>query len=173
MSRVKVKVDGLPELIRGLRDNAGLAKPFEKAFHRIGLEGSSASKKMAPVDTGLLRNRITYEVDKSPLPTFVRIGTIGSGKVNYAAYMEFGTGMAHDHPSWPKKPHRIPPGVLDAWAKRKSRSGEDWNAYTIGRNIMKRGGLVPRRFLRTPFEASRFKYVRLLSDALKEARLNG
>ena len=171
MSSATVKIEGLPELIRALRNNANLAQPMSKALHRIGLEGSSASKKRAPVDTGTLRRYITYEVDKSPLPTFVRIGTLGSNKVSYAAYMEFGTGMAHDHPSWPKKPHGIPPGVLDAWAARKSRSGEDWNAYTIGRNIMKRGGLVPRRYLRDPFEAMRSRYVRLLKAAVKEASL--
>lgn len=173
MSGVTVKIDGLPELIRALRDNAGLAKPLEKAFTRIGLQQSSDSKRMAPVDTGLLRNRITYEVDRSPLPGFVRIGTIGKGGSNYAAYMEFGTGMVHDHPSWPRKPHLVPPRALAKWAKRKSRGGEDFNEYTVARAITARGGLVPRRYLRTPFEANQGKYVAYIRSALKEMRLDG
>jgi hypothetical protein len=163
MTTIRVRIDGLPELIRALRDNAGLAQPLSKAFH----------KRRAPVDTGLMRGRITYEVDKSPLPTFVRIGTIGSGKVNYAAYMEYGTGLRHDHPTWPKKPHIVPPRALAKWAKRKSRSGEDFNAYTVARAITARGGLEPRRFLRDPFERRRTTYVRYLTAALREARLDG
>ena len=173
MTTVRVRIDGLPDLIRALRDNAGLAQPLSKAFHKIGLQGSSDSKRRAPVDTGLMRGRITYEVDKSPLPTFVRIGTLGSGKVNYAAYMEYGTGLRHDHPTWPKKPHIVPPRALAKWAKRKSRSGEDFNEYTVARAITARGGLEPRRFLRDPFERRRATYVRYLTAALREARLDG
>lgn len=171
MSSATVKIEGLPELIRALRNNANLAQPMSKALHRIGLEGSSASKKRAPVDTGLLRGRITYEVDRGPFPTFVRIGTLGSGKVNYAAYMEFGTGLVHDHPSWPRKPHIVPGGVLQKWAKRKSRGGDDFNGWTVAKAITARGGLRPRRYLRDPFEAMRSRYVRLLKAAVKEASL--
>lgn len=171
--QVKVEVQNLNELILALRDNAGLAKPMEQAFKRIGLEQMSGSRRAAPVDTGLLRNRITYEVDSSPFPNFVRVGTIGKGGANYAAYMEFGTGLRHDHPNWPKKPHIVPPGVLTKWAKRKSRGGEDFNAYTAARAITKRGGLEPRRYLRGPFESNQRKYVMYLTDALRRASLRG
>lgn len=168
MSRVTVKVDGLPELIRGLRDNAGLAKPFEKAFSRIGLEQQSASVRKAPHNFGKLQDSIIFQVDKSPFPTYVRIGTIGSSKPAYAAYMEFGTGMMHDHPSWPKKPHVVPGAALALWGKRKGR-----NPYAAAAVITERGGLLPRRYLRTPFERNKPVYVGYLQKALREASLNG
>lgn len=171
---VRVEVQGLPELITALRNNAGLARPLEQGFNRIGLEQTSASKRQAPVDVGLLRNRITYEVDRSPFPTFVRIGTIGGQQPRYAAYMEFGTGLRHDHPSWPRKPHIVPGGALIPWAKRKARSrtgGPAGGAYGVARAITARGGLEPRRYLRGPFESNQTRYVRILTDALRRASL--
>jgi hypothetical protein len=174
MSGVRVEVEGLPELIRALRNNAGLAKPLEQALHTIGLQGSSDSKRAAPVDVGLLRGRITYEVDRSPLPGFVRIGTLGGDNPGYAAYMEYGTGLRHDHPSWPRKPHIVPGRVLLGWAARKARSrygGPEGGAYAVARKITARGGLEPRRYLRGPFEANRTRYVRLISEALRRMTL--
>ena len=171
--QVKVEVKNLNELVLALRDNAGLAKPMEQAFKRIGLEQVSASRRGAPVDTGLLRNRITYEVDSSPFPNFVRVGTIGKGGANYAAYMEFGTGMAHDHPNWPKKPHEPSPAALQKWAQRKSRGPKNFNAFSVAAAITKRGGLEPRRYLRGPFERNQRKYVMYLTDALRRASLRG
>jgi hypothetical protein len=168
MSRATVKVDGLPELIRGLRDNAGLAQPFAKAFGRIGLEQQSASIRKAPRNFGKLQNSIVFQVDKSPFPTFVRIGTIGSDKPAYAAYMEFGTGLVHDHPSWPRKVHKVPGVALALWGKRKGV-----NPYAAAKAITKRGGLTPRRYLRDPFERNKATYIGYLQKALKEARLDG
>lgn len=171
---IRVQIDGLPELIRRLREDAGAGKALEQGFHRIGLEQTSASKKRTPVDVGLLRNRITYEVDRSPLPTFVRIGTIGGDNPGYAAYMEYGTGLRHDHPSWPRRPHIVPGRVLVPWAARKARSrygGPEGGAYAVARAITARGGLEPRRYLRGPFEANRARYVRTLAEALRRMTL--
>lgn len=174
MSTVSVKVDGLPELIRALRNNANLAKPFKNAFDDIGLQGSSASKKMTPVGvSGNLRRYVTFKTDTAPFPTFVRIGTVGGDKVNYAAYMEYGTGLQHDHPSWPRKPHVVPtgrrtPAGLKLWARRKGQ-----NPFSIAGAINAKGGLKPRRYLRDPFERNKDRYVKMLANALKEARLDG
>jgi hypothetical protein len=176
MSGVRVEVEGLAELIRALRNNANVARPMEQALRQIGLEASSASERKAPVDVGNLRRSITYEVDKRPLPTFVRIGTIGSDKPAYAAYMEYGTGLRHDHPSWPRRPHIVPGRVLVPWAARKARSrygGPEGGAYGVARAITARGGLEPRRYLRGPFERSSRRYVRLIADALRRMRLDG
>jgi len=168
MSTATVKIEGLPELIRALRNNANVAQPMRKAFGRIGLEQQSASIRKAPRNFGKLQNSIVFQVDKSPFPTFVRIGTIGSDKPAYAAYMEYGTGTRHDHPSWPKKPHEVPGAALALWGKRKGR-----NPYAAAAVITERGGLLPRRYLRTPFERDKAKYVGYLQKALKEARLDG
>lgn len=182
MSNVAVKVDGLPQLLKRLRENAGAGKALDQGFHRIGLDASSASKRKVPVDVGLLRNRITYEVDRSPLPTFVKVGTLGGDNPGYAAYMEFGTGLVHDHPSWPRRRH-IPFGGRDpkngvvgglvAWAGRKNRGrgGPVANASAVAYGIMKRGGIEPRRYLRGPFEAGRARYVRTIAEALRRMSL--
>lgn len=50
------------------------------------LEGEA--KRLCPVDTGRLRNSITHTVDKSKTAYIITIGT----NVEYAAYVEFGTG---------------------------------------------------------------------------------
>lgn len=176
MSGVRVEVEGLAGLVRALRNDANVARPLEQALHAIGLDASSASKRAAPVDVGLLRGRITYEVDRSPLPTFVRIGTLGGDNPGYAAYMEFGTGLRHDHPSWPRRPHIVPGRVLAPWAARKARSrygGPEGGAYAVARAITARGGLEPRRYLRGPFERNQARYVRLVSEALRRMRLDG
>jgi hypothetical protein len=187
MSTVKVDVDGLPELIVALRNNAGLAKPFEQALSRIGVEQESASRRVVPVNTGHLKRMIKHEVDKSPFPTFVRIGTIGNDTVKYAAWMEYGTGEANDHPNWPKKEHKMPPpGALDKYVTQKGRyRGETGKArasrlrgvrsaaFALGKAINEAGGLKPRRYLRGPFETNRATYVRYLTDALKKASLRG
>lgn len=163
---IRVRVDGLPALLRRLREDAGAAQELRKAFKAIGLEQQSASVRKAPHNFGKLQNSITFEVDKSPLPTFVRVGTIGGDRPTYAAYMEFGTGLVHDHPSWPRRAHvvptgrRTPPG-LKLWAKRKGK-----DPYTIAGAINAKGGLEPRRYLRGPFEAHRARYVRTLEAAL-------
>ncbi len=185
--QVKVEVKNLNELILALRDNAGLANPMERAFHRIGHEQKSDSFRAAPHNIGKLRNSIVYEIDRSPFPTFVRVGTIGNKDLKYAAWMEYGTGEANDHPNWPKKEHKMPPpGALDKYVTQKGRyrgetskarasrlAGVRSAAFALGKAINERGGLEPRRYLRGPFERNQRKYVMYLTDALRRASLRG
>lgn len=58
-----------------------------KALEECGLVAEGYAKKLAPVDTGNLRNSISHKVD--PEEPAVYIGTNSS----YAAYQEFGTGI--------------------------------------------------------------------------------
>lgn len=173
MSSVSVQIEGLGPLLRALRDDAGLADVMRKALWKIGAHADEASKREAPVDVGKLRGSIMFQVDPSPLPGFVRIGTIGPQRPTYAAFMEFGTGLRHDHPNWPRRPHVVPPAALQRWARRKSRSGEDFNAFSIARAITARGGLEPRRYLRGPFEANQARYVAEIRTALGRLTLRG
>lgn len=63
---------------------ARLDKRLKQRMQRIALEIEREAKKLAPVDTGNLRNSIrTEQVDGGIL--------IGSFGVEYAAYVEFGT----------------------------------------------------------------------------------
>lgn len=56
-----------------------------KALQRAGLEIETKAKKLCPVDTGTLRRSITHEVANNELV----VGT----NVEYAPYLEFGTGI--------------------------------------------------------------------------------
>ena len=55
-----------------------------RALEKCGLVAEGYSKKLAPVDTGNLRNSISHEVVENS----AYIGT----NTEYAPYMEFGTG---------------------------------------------------------------------------------
>lgn len=186
MTTVSVEVKNLAKLVRALRDNAGVAQELTQAFHDIGLNGVSDSRRAAPVNSGKLRNSIFYEVDWQPLPTYVRIGVLGGPTAGYAAYMEYGTGLVHDHPNWPRERHRVPAAALESWVEQKGRSrGEKAkarrerlsrvsdDARRAAYFIMKRGGLEPRRYLRDPFERNRDKYVRRIQKAIRRLSLNG
>lgn len=74
------------------KDNSGAVlsafhSAVEKALEECGLVAEGYAKKLAPVDTGNLRNSISHKVD--PEEPAVYIGTNNS----YAAYQEFGTGI--------------------------------------------------------------------------------
>lgn len=57
-----------------------------RALEKCGMTAESYAKRLAPVDTGNLRNSITHKVDESDLSVY--IGTNNE----YAAYVELGTG---------------------------------------------------------------------------------
>lgn len=74
------------------KDNSGAVlsafhSAVEKALEKCGIVAEGYAKKLAPVDTGNLRNSISHKVD--PEEPAVYIGTNSS----YAAYQEFGTGI--------------------------------------------------------------------------------
>jgi HK97 gp10 family phage protein len=77
------------------RDNsAEILRAFEQATERglekIGLVAEGYAKKLAPVDTGRLRNSISHEVDGQDV-------YIGSN-VEYAPYVELGTARQKAQP---------------------------------------------------------------------------
>lgn len=74
------------------KDNSGAVlsafhSAVEKALEECGLVAEGYAKKLAPVDTGNLRNSISHKVD--PEEPAVYIGS----NTEYAAYQEFGTGI--------------------------------------------------------------------------------
>lgn len=66
---------------------AAMQQAVERGLEKCGLVAEGYAKKLAPVDTGNLRNSISHKVD--PEEPAVYIGTNSS----YAAYQEFGTGI--------------------------------------------------------------------------------
>ena len=160
MNSISIRVEGLDRLIAKLRAEPLLAQPLRSGFEKVGFLLGSEARRRAPVDRGQLRASIAHQVDPSPVPTWVKVGA----KPHYAPYMEYGTGLIHDHPSWPRKPHKIPFGALDGWAKRKGLDGG-----AVAGAVMARGGLKPRRFLRGALEDNREKVLRIISGALRAA----
>ena len=74
------------------KDNSGAIlsafhSAVEKALEECGLVAEGYAKKLAPVDTGNLRNSISHKVDPEELAVYIGSNT------KYAAYQEFGTGI--------------------------------------------------------------------------------
>ena len=162
MPSVSIQVLGLDALMADLRAERLLAAPLREGFDKVGIGLRTSAVKRAPVDRGALRSSIKPVVDPSSVPLWVELRA--GDAAPYAPYMEYGTGLVHDHPNWPRKPHRIPAGALDAWAKRKGLDGG-----AVASRIMRRGGLKPRRFLRGALEDNRETVIRIISGALRRA----
>lgn len=73
-----------------------LAYASERALKRIGLQAEGYAVDLVPVDTGLLRDSITHEVDAQKKEVI-----IGSTS-EYAVYVELGTGK--HYPGGRKQP---------------------------------------------------------------------
>lgn len=67
-------------------------KAILKALETCGLAAEGYAKKLAPVDTGNLRNSITHTVDEKEPAAY--IGT----NVEYASYVELGTAKMKAQP---------------------------------------------------------------------------
>lgn len=65
---------------------AAMQQAALRALEKCGLTAEGYAKKLCPVDTGNLRNSITFNVDEKE--NAVYIGT----NVEYAPYVELGTG---------------------------------------------------------------------------------
>ena len=68
----------------------GISAAVSSALEKIGLMAEGYAKKKCPVDTGILRNSITHQVDGDA----VYIGT----NVEYAPYVELGTSRQKAQP---------------------------------------------------------------------------
>jgi hypothetical protein len=123
-----------------------LARPLKKFWDRIGVTVQAESRKLAPVDSGRLRQSIAYEQDERPLPLFVHIGSA----VGYAPFMEYGTGLLTDGEGGSGQAHYPPAEALNVWGQRRGGA----SGARIARAIGKAGGLRPRRYLRGGIEKS-------------------
>lgn len=152
---IQVRLEGFDRLtasLRGLQVGQRTRAFLDATGHLV----VSEARRRAPVNVGLLRASIFHEVDGNSDPRWVDVGS----NQHYAPYMEYGTGLTHDHPSWPKVRHipfvnrdeenGRPVGALFYWAKRKGMGFA--GGWGVARAIARRGGLRPRRFLRGPIE---------------------
>lgn len=150
-SLLDLKIKGLQAMVDRMDFQQPLEETLGKFIRTAGETVAGSARSKAPVDVGTLRASINaqYQADNGVYKSV--IGT----NVHYAPFMEYGTGTQHDHPNWPRNPHRIPPGALVGWATRKLRGSEEnpeQLAAIVANRIMRKGGLKPRRFLRGSFE---------------------
>lgn len=172
--RLQITLENQQELLGALQNQGNLKRLLSEAFDGIGEHARSESRNRAPHDRGKLRASITYKQeprDRRGMPTGVRIGTIGGNPPRYAAWMEYGTGTVNDHPTWPKTPHKMgatAARALTAWGNRKSLNG--MGAFWT---IKRRGGIKPKRYLRSVLEDNRAKYINVIRIAVRRASING
>lgn len=170
---VSVRVVGLEELFNKLDAiSTVIVAPCARRFMmRAGYLVQADASKLAPHDRGWLRNDINVEVDPSPLPRWVKIGT-GSKTRPYAQAVEFGS-----------KPHWPPPGPLAAWMTRNNmdpgvrKPGSIYlqpGEFQVARKIAKKGTKA-QPFLRPALRKNRVKIDRLVSvmaDEIERAAEN-
>ncbi len=160
---INAEIEGLDEALRKLSPEL-YAKPLRDFFKKASIYISDRAKELAPVDTGRLRSSLTYNVDDADPPQYAQVGT----NVEYAPYMEFGTGLLTDGEGGAGVRHWPPADALDVWA---SRHGFASGAH-VARIIGMRGGLEPRRYLRNAFEQAKGAIEGFLKD-MKEDILAG
>ena len=133
-----IKIKGLDKLL-DKTDEKLLRKPMKNFFNRSAILVQNEARTRVPVDTGRLRNSISYAVDSSKLPLWAKIGT----NVTYGKPGEFGTGLLSEAPDSKRRRYFPPPAALEKWASRRGTTG---GAVAMG--IFKAGGTAPRPFLR-------------------------
>lgn len=133
------EVEGLREVQANLHPNR-LRAPKRRFLTRTGIGVQGKARVYAPVDRGILRNSIGYQLKGDDE---VAIGS----NLPYAPMMEFGTGRLSDAPR--HSPGHSPAGhQLETWARRHGFE----SGFQVARIIRKRGGLKPRRYLRRGLE---------------------
>ncbi len=117
---------------------AAMREAVENALEECGLQAEKYAKKLAPVDTGRLRNSIAHKVDASAQEVY--IGT----NVEYGVYQELGTGRYY------------PGGRNTPWAYQDEKGVWHW---TRGNEA------VP--FLKPAVQDHRQTYKNIMEDSLK------
>lgn len=156
---ITAEVKGLEKVLQKLGPDL-IAEPLRDFLNKAGQHVQSEAKERAPVDTGRLRSSITTEVDDGLPPLWAKVGS----NVDYAPYMEYGTGGQSDGSGGRGGRHWPPAGALDVWARRHGfQSG-----FQVAKAIGQRGGLEPRRYLRGALEDSVAKLKGFVKDMAKD-----
>lgn len=72
--KLDIQIKGFREVQRALKGNDLYAKPFSDLMHAIGARGENIAASAAPKGaTGLLETKITFGVQKRPLPLWVAV----------------------------------------------------------------------------------------------------
>jgi len=170
-TRAAIRLAGLDRVIRKFDFSKDALEVMTKAVESAADIVLGESRRRAPVDVGTLRASINRQTKLEDQTVVVNIGSnLQKDGKPYPAFMEFGTGRVNDHPSWPKVAVQVPAAALVAWAARKSRGGTTRGAFAIAAAINRRGGLMPRRYLRGSLEMYENEVLVRLSRVISELR---
>lgn len=117
---IHVKIEGLEELVRSLKDPQLIRGPLAVFLKQSAMHLAGQAKELAPVDTGRYRASIKTEVEETR--------GIVSSFVHYAPYIEYGT-----RPHWP------PVAAMQPWARRHGFPAGRQGAFLVARAIARRG----------------------------------
>lgn len=141
---VAVEIEGLAELVAKVNDHGALlGRPLRKMFTSASIAVQRFSREAAPVDMGLLRSGINYEVDNAVVPEWAEIGPLA----HYGAAVEFGIGDFNEGPGGLGQRPLPTAAQLEGWAHRHGM-----NAYAVARIIERRGGIRPNPYMRDGFQ---------------------
>lgn len=156
---IRVVAQGLLEAKRSAQRTAAnlSGEPMVAAMRRAVAVVIADSKVRSPVDAGRLRGSITGDVRQ----TMTGISGIVGSNVVQSAPMEMGTGTFAG-----QRPHFPPPRSLTVWARRHGMAGKE---FLIARAIFRRGGLEPRKYMRSAIDNKRQTVIRILEEGVQNS----
>ena len=120
---IRVKVDGLGELIQNMGKTKTMVKPIiASGLNQISMSIKQKAKENAPVAFGGLKQGISHTVNKSKLE-----GIVWSKK-NYGIFVERGT-----------RPHFPPITPIKKWTARVLHNPSPAVAWAVARKIAREG----------------------------------
>lgn len=155
----RAEVHGLNEARQSLENIAeGLTgrEMVEAMYQALNILGADA-KRFSPVDTGRLHSSITGQVTKAGFPVKRLQGIVGTN-IEYAPYMEWGTGIFAGN-----SPVKMPPiEALEGWARRHGM-----NAWSVAYAIYLRGGLKARRMFAKSLEKNEARVIEIIGGRVR------
>ena len=160
MAKTRMRLNGVG-VARSKLDLKRYAPTFHDLHKKTSTHIKQNAKARAPRDRGRLFDSIRSEVDTSALPGFSVVFT----EQPHAKEMEYGTGSNFDgdNPAdrKPARPQVTP--QLNSWATRHGfSSGSD-----VANIIERKGGLMPRAYMRQALVKSRNYIRRQVKNATK------
>lgn len=159
------KLVGFDVLERKMRRPAWAAGPMGRFLDRwrFAVEGGAKKNIKRGVGGwlwhGTTRRSLTSERDRSFFPLWARAGS----NLKTARIGEFGTGLLSEDPDSSKRRHWPPAAALEPWAQVHGTTGAE-----VARAIGIRGGIKPRRFLRTAVKDTERRIPGFLAIAARE-----
>ena len=175
MAKLNVELVGMERLVSKLKSFGEKAEQETKSITKLVASDIATEAKLTlranAYDLGNLARSVTFEPKTPSLSTRI---FAGGGVVNYAAYVEFGTGAKAV----------VPPELSALASKFKGKGGKfkdgleaikDWckrhgidesAAYPIFMSILKKG-LEPRPYMYPAYVKGRSEYIKMLKEMIK------